>query len=455
MDQLCQFDRALWCLNTPRHFNGCTCAPSGGSVGKLMARFILVTLGSGGDVYPFIGIANALKDRGHDVVVLANDLFEKEVKRFGLGFCSFGSKAEYEANISNPDLWHYRKCLDVFIRDTILPNASRAYSLIQDHHEPNNTVVVSANYVFGSHMAREKLGFPLANVYLQPYTLFSYENPYHSFGLEEFCYRKMGKMGPKLFRRFLISTFDRKMQKINQFRHDLGLAPLSNFIDSARHRADLLLCLWPKWYYERQSDWPKPTEITGFVVNDGEVRKNGAPWQEKLKAMGSEKPLIFTLGTAMVHGKEFFHAAAKTCDQIQKPGFLMTSYPDQIPASLPKNVFHVPYAPFSQLFPQALGVIHHGGIGTLARCVSSGVPQVAVPMGFDQFDNAHIIEKLNIGRSVPFRKLTPENLSQKILEVLENEGISNQVQRTKEKFANENPLPKIATALEELIPNRP
>jgi rhamnosyltransferase subunit B len=419
-----------------------------------MARFILVTLGSGGDVYPFIGIANTLQERGHEVILLANDLFEEEVKRFGHCFCSFGSREEYETNISNPDLWHYRKCLDVFIRDTILPNAQRAYTMIDELHKPDQTVIVSANYVFGSHMAREKLGIPLANVYLQPYSLFSYINPYRSFGLEEFFYRKMGKLGPKIFRKFLVSAFDRKMQEINHFRRDLGLGPLSNFIDRARHHADLLLCLWPKWYCEKAVDWPKPTEITGFVVNDGEIREEKSQWQEILKSLGHKKPLIFTLGTAMVHGREFFQAAAKTCDSLQQPGFLMTSYPDQLPTSLPQNVFHVSYAPFSQLFPQALGVVHHGGIGTIARCMSSGVPQVAVPLGFDQFDNAHIIEKLGIGRSVPFRKLTSQNLSERILEVLGNDRISNRVQRMKEKFESENPLPQIAQSLEALIPNR-
>jgi hypothetical protein len=47
-------------------------------------RIILLTLGSFGDVNPFIGLGLALQKRGHDVVMIANGYFEPILRRLGL-----------------------------------------------------------------------------------------------------------------------------------------------------------------------------------------------------------------------------------------------------------------------------------------------------------------------------------------------------------------------------------
>ena len=36
--------------------------------------------------------------------------------------------------------------------------------------------------------------------------------------------------------------------------------------------------------------------------------------------------------------------------------------------------FYVPFAPFRQLFPRCAAVVHHGGVGTVAKALAAGVP---------------------------------------------------------------------------------
>ena len=50
--------------------------------------------------------------------------------------------------------------------------------------------------------------------------------------------------------------------------------------------------------------------------------------------------------------------------------------------------------------PRSAALVHHGGIGTLSQGLAGGVPQIVMPMGFDQFDNAARITRLGVGRTL-------------------------------------------------------
>ena len=49
-------------------------------------RIIAVALGSSGDVNPVLGVARGLVRRGHEVFVLANEVFEGPAKAVGAAF---------------------------------------------------------------------------------------------------------------------------------------------------------------------------------------------------------------------------------------------------------------------------------------------------------------------------------------------------------------------------------
>jgi rhamnosyltransferase subunit B len=67
---------------------------------------------------------------------------------------------------------------------------------------------------------------------------------------------------------------------------------------------------------------------------------------------------------------------------------------------LPAGVLAVPYAPHGALFPRALAIIHHGGIGTTGQALRAGRPMLVVPYAFDQVDNAWRVRKLGVARTL-------------------------------------------------------
>ncbi len=73
------------------------------------------------------------------------------------------------------------------------------------------------------------------------------------------------------------------------------------------------------------------------------------------------------------------------------------------------------FLPHDWLFPRVAAVIHHGGIGTLARALRRGCPMLVEPYGNDQFFNARQVLAHGIGAAAHPHKITADGLA-RILE---------------------------------------
>src|SRR4051812_7389659 len=103
-------------------------------------RVLLPTLGSYGDVHPFVGLGVTLKRRGHEVIVIASSAFERLVLGAGLGFAPRGNNVDSRTIAENPDLWHPRKGLMV-VMDPVFGGIDDFYRAIRDHHRPGATAM--------------------------------------------------------------------------------------------------------------------------------------------------------------------------------------------------------------------------------------------------------------------------------------------------------------------------
>merc|ERR550532_3202261 len=79
------------------------------------------------------------------------------------------------------------------------------------------------------------------------------------------------------------------------------------------------------------------------------------------------------------------------------------------------NVFFTDTAPHEWLFPQCAVIVHHGGVGTTAAALRSGVPTVVTPIFADQFANAFLVKKSGCGVGTKqLRKVTDKALASAI-----------------------------------------
>ena len=116
----------------------------------------------------------------------------------------------------------------------------------------------------------------------------------------------------------------------------------------------------------------------------------------------------------MQHGEQFFADCVEASCILGLRGILLTQHTEQLPTSLPGNIHHFHYLPFSQVFPHAAALVHHGGIGTTAHAIAAGVPQIIRPMAHDQPENAARVTNLGIGAKLNPKDFTGKSLAEKI-----------------------------------------
>ncbi|CAE7292115.1 ATG26, partial [Symbiodinium sp. CCMP2456] len=88
------------------------------------------------------------------------------------------------------------------------------------------------------------------------------------------------------------------------------------------------------------------------------------------------------------------------------------------------HVLFVKYAPHGVLFPRCCAIVHHGGAGTTNASARSGIPTIILPLAFDQFDHADMVNKSGIGvglKAMP--SLTPGEIAQAICKCRETTAI--------------------------------
>ena len=404
---------------------------------------LLCTIGSAGDVHPFIGIGQELKKRGFRVVLITSQYFEAQALGAGLEFIGLGSTEDYQSIIQDPDLWSPDKGFKVFAERVVFPIMEPAYQSIAGF-DPSQTILIAQGQFFAAHIAHEKLSFPFITVHLQPAAFRSvYEFPLIPISLPPFVIRGVFS----LIDAFLLDKLF--APNINRFRQSLGLPAIHKIFGGWMHSPQKNLGLFPEWFAQPQRDWPPQTQLTSFVYYDQQDGNEELPRELEDFLNAGSAPIIFTAGTAMKHGSQFFLDCIKACQKLGQRGILLTQHPEQLPAELPEGIQHFAYLPFSQVLPRALALVHHGGIGTTAQAIAAGIPQVIRPMAHDQPDTAVRIEKLGIGVSLDPKKFNAVTLAEKINSLITSQAVLDLCKTYAEKIYPEQALNDTCTIIED------
>lgn len=367
-------------------------------------KVLLPTVGSAGDVYPMIGLGRTLQQRGHRVTVLANPIHAETVRGAGLPFHPLGTRAQADAVLSDPRLWHPRYGFATIGYGAVLPAMRPLYEFIAGQ-DTSDLVVAAQSMALGARLAQEKLGVPLATLHLQPALLRSlHEMPVSGIALPAWLPRPLKRAWWLLVDRLVIDPV--LGAGVNTLRAELGLPPVSRLFAGWFHSPQRILGLFPDWFAPPQPDWPPQLRLTGFPLFDVGA---GTPLPDGLQRFlaGGDPPFVFTFGTAMQHGQELFKMAVAVTQRLGRRAILLARERSQLPDAWPESIHYEPYVPLGDLLPYAALLAHHGGIGTVAQGLAAGVPQLVFPMSHDQPDNASRLERLGAGLGLSPWRLRP------------------------------------------------
>jgi zeaxanthin glucosyltransferase len=113
--------------------------------------------------------------------------------------------------------------------------------------------------------------------------------------------------------------------------------------------------------------------------------------------------------------------------------------PKQI-APAPSNAIIVKRAPQLELLKQASACITHAGLNTVLESLAQGVPQVAIPVTYDQPGVAARIAEKQTGVVISLDKLTPNHLSTLLHEVLSNTAYRDNARKLQKAIGEANGL---------------
>merc|ERR1740129_139572 len=104
------------------------------------------------------------------------------------------------------------------------------------------------------------------------------------------------------------------------------------------------------------------------------------------------------------------------------------------------NALFVETSPHEWLFPQCSAIIHHGGAGTLACSIRSGVPTITTPIFLDQYDHTFLVNELGVGFGFTkqFQKMKAQELASAILKVVGDAGIAEKAASVAKSVRAEN-----------------
>jgi UDP:flavonoid glycosyltransferase YjiC (YdhE family) len=231
---------------------------------------------------------------------------------------------------------------------------------------------------------------------------------------------------------------------LNRFRAAQQLPPVRDILNWW-FSPQRVVALFPDWLAPRQADWPPNLEPTGFPMFSNGQEK---PLDPEVAAFcrAGPAPVVVTFGSGYLQGREVYAETIEGCRRAGVRGILMTRYVEQLPQPLPEFMRHCVYAPFNQLFPLCSAIIHHGGIGTMSQAFAAGLPQLILPMAWDQPDNAVRVTALGTGTWLFGRPRAGKIAAG--LKVVLRPAVRERCQEVARKFEKTNPLAAAVDCIE-------
>lgn len=387
-------------------------------------RITCLTIGSRGDVQPYIALCKGLMAEGHKPKIATHAEFEPWIRSHGIDFAPVdGDPAELMRICVENGMFTYsflREASSKF-RGWIDDLLSSAWVSCQD----SDLLIESPSAMAGIHIA-EALRIPYFRGFTMPW---SRTRAYpHAFAVPE---NRMGGY----YNHITYVMFDNIFWKaiagqVNRWRHkELGLKA-TNLDRMQQNKVPFLYNFSPSvvpppldfpdwiritgyWFLSEGSDWTPPKELAEFISR---ARADG----KKLVYIGFGSIVVSDPAALTRTVIESVQKADVRCilskgwsDRLGDPSSVKVETP------LPAEIHQIQSAPHDWLFSQIDAAAHHGGAGTTGASLRAGVPTIVKPFFGDQFFFGSRVEDLGVG--VCMKKLNVSVFSRAIWEATHSE----------------------------------
>lgn len=336
-------------------------------------KVILATMGSPGDLFPCGYLGAYLKNKNHEVHVIAGSGFRGLMEGFGLHFHDIANTEKNKTTVNDPGFARPESHM-ALVRDLFIDAIDPILELVKEQYEPGNTVLMAPTRILGARLAQELYDIPLVSYQLQPSFMDSFDACSEAAAEKELA------------------------EPLARVRENLGLAPLDRSVVRWSFSPDRVLGFYPEWFCNRPSLHTPYMEQLGFLQGAGSVLPLTPEIQAFLDA--GEAPVIFSSGTTPLRTKAHYARMVQICEELGIRAIFAPCDAAKLDVKPPPSVLCLPWAHFQSLMPLTRAVVHPGGIGATAEALRAGVPQILLGYALDQPDNGTCIEQIGVGKGL-------------------------------------------------------
>lgn len=376
----------------------------------------ILTMGSRGDVQPYVALGLGLQRAGFTVRLATHAVFREFVMGHGLEFAPVEGNPQAMVQSEAGQRWlgsganpftflHHMRELAAEIMEGAVQDILAAC-------RGTDALLFSAvGFIPGAYVG-DKLDLPMLSVYLYPMS------PTRAFGaitMPPVPDRMPGRAALNWFTHDLNMRISWRLfgPVLHQLRAEmLDLPPIPLPWNKSIHLPFPIVYGYSPHVVPRPADWGDHLQIAGYWFLDAPEDWQPAP--ELVAFLEAGPPPVY-VGFGSMPTRDPAQAAALVLDALRKAGqrgVLHSGWGGLSPADLPDTVIMVDDVPHRWLFPRMAAVVHHGGAGTTAAGLRSGVPSLALPFFADQPFWARRIHALGVGPApIPRNEVTADTLA--------------------------------------------
>lgn len=393
-------------------------------------KIAIFTLGTRGDVQPYAVLGQALKKRGHEVVLSTAKNFRSLIESYGLQFVpvdadfqSMLESDEFKKIRKNPFL--ARKQLAKFV----YPMMDDAFATFYNLAKKSDKVLFHVKTMADNFADQFPEKMIKADVVPASEPTSEFPNPVFSF-------LPLPKFLNKLT--YLITNLGLKMwaKPVNDFRIKAGLPlkfdkpQLPSLYGISEHMLS------------KPKDFPDNSVFTGFWFDTSTTALSG----DLVDFLNNgEPPLLITFGSMPFDSQlDLKQLVRSVVEQLHTRVILVKGWGLTDTRDLEDGVTIkvIDAAPYDKLIPLVRAVVQHGGIGTIAACLKAGKPfmtcPVLYPMGDQFFWGAVAFRKGVSLFPIPLKKLTESSFLTNAKLLLTDDRLHQNAKRFGEKLATED-----------------
>lgn len=377
----------------------------------------ILTVGTRGDIQPYLALAVGLKAQGHQVRLATGSNFEGWVREWGIEF--FGLRANFQTLIESED---GKKALSNplgsgrFVRETVGPMFAEMLEDSWQAVQGSQAIVYHPKVFSGPHIA-ERLGLSAAIAATVPVI-----TPTGDFAMPGLFNRSLGTGLNRAT--FGLSALSLALFNgvLHNWRQSIGLSakPTKNGLRYAGTRQLPVLYNYSPLVVPAPSDWDADNHVLGYWNLPPKPYRPDAKLEQFLAA--GPPPVYVGFGSmAGLKPEATTQIVIAALQQAGLRGVLATGWGGMKTTQVPENVLLLESVPHEWLFPRVSAVVHHGGAGTTGTGLTAGKPTLICPFSADQPFWGKRVHDLGVGVApIPQKNLNVEKLTSALRQITQD-----------------------------------